>query len=171
MRIDLSELLSVDERKQDFQTDIEMESFNSKRGRFKFAYKEPVNIHIENAGKRKIKCNANIKCALVIPCDRCLEDVTNEFDIDIDREIDLNNIQDDSDFTAYIEENELDVEKLVYNEILINLPMKVLCSENCKGICNRCGANLNSQTCNCETKELDPRMSKILDVFNNFKEV
>lgn len=171
MRIDLSELLSVEDRKQDFQTNIEMEYFESKRGKFGFARKEPITLHIENAGKKKIKCNARIKCALVFPCDRCLEDVINEFDIEVNKEIDLNDVQEDSDFVAYIEYSELDVEKLVYNEILINLPMKVLCSENCKGICNRCGANLNSQTCNCETKELDPRMSKILDVFNNFKEV
>lgn len=171
MRIDLSELLSVEDRKQDFQTDIDMEYFESRRGKFKIVDKEPIALHFENAGKKKVKYDAKMKYSLVIPCDRCLEDVTNSFDIDVTREIDLNEIQDDSDFTAYVIDNEFDVEKFVYNEILVNLPMKVLCNENCKGICNRCGANLNSQTCNCETKELDPRMSKILDVFNNFKEV
>ena len=48
--------------------------------------------------------------------------------------------------------------------------MKVLCRENCKGICNRCGANLNLGSCKCDDAELDPRMSKILDIFNQFKE-
>ena len=49
--------------------------------------------------------------------------------------------------------------------------MKVLCSEDCKGICNVCGQNLNEGTCDCEDTGLDPRMSVIRDVFKNFKEV
>ncbi|MFQ8840665.1 MAG: YceD family protein [Clostridium fessum] len=39
--------------------------------------------------------------------------------------------------------------------------MKVLCREDCKGICNRCGTNLNLRTCTCDTRSLDPRMSVI----------
>ena len=71
----------------------------------------------------------------------------------------------------YIDGYNLDVDKLLYNEILIGWPMKVLCSEDCKGICNTCGQNLNKGTCNCEDTSLDPRMSVIRDVFKNFKEV
>ena len=71
----------------------------------------------------------------------------------------------------YIDGYNLDVDKLLYNEILIGWPMKILCSETCKGICNTCGQNLNKGTCNCEDTSLDPRMSVIRDVFKNFKEV
>ena len=49
--------------------------------------------------------------------------------------------------------------------------MKVLCKEDCKGICNRCGANLNMGSCKCDNAEPGTGMSKILDVFNQFKEV
>ena len=56
-------------------------------------------------------------------------------------------------------------------EILIGWPTKVLCSEDCKGICNVCGQNLNMGTCNCEDTALDPRMSVVRDLFKNFKEV
>ena len=65
----------------------------------------------------------------------------------------------------------LDVDQLVCNELLLSLPMKVLCREDCKGICNRCGANLNIETCDCDTRALDPRMSVIQDIFNQYKEV
>ena len=65
----------------------------------------------------------------------------------------------------------LDVDKMLYNEILIGWPMKVLCSEDCKGICNVCGQNLNKGTCDCEDTSLDPRMSVVRDLFKNFKEV
>ena len=72
---------------------------------------------------------------------------------------------------SYVEGYNLNVDELVYDEILLNLPMKVLCKPNCKGICNRCGMNLNYGECGCDRESLDPRMSVIRDIFNNFKEV
>ena len=77
----------------------------------------------------------------------------------------------DLDDEGYLNKTVFDSEVFIYNEILVNLPMKVLCRTDCKGICNRCGANLNMGSCKCDKTELDPRMSKILDVFNQFKEV
>jgi len=65
----------------------------------------------------------------------------------------------------------LDVDQLVCDELILNLPMKVLCSEDCKGICNRCGTNLNHETCDCDVRSLDPRMAVIQDIFKQFKEV
>ncbi len=46
---------------------------------------------------------------------------------------------------------ELDVDKLVYAEILVNWPMRVLCKDDCKGICKVCGMNLNKGTCSCDS--------------------
>ena len=55
------------------------------------------------------------------------------------------------------------------NFILFGL--SVLRKDDCKGICSRCGANLNIQTCDCDTTGLDPRMAAIKDIFSKFKEV
>lgn len=175
MLIDLSELLSVNDKVCDVQAFIEMSSFTSKICNYPIANKEPLEIHLQNVGKKVILVDTEINVTLAIPCDRCLEDVEYPLNIKVNKEINMNESENDRieslDEITYVQDTNLDVEKLVYNEILVHLPMKVLCSENCKGICNRCGANLNSQTCNCDTIELDPRMSKIRDVFNNFKEV
>ena len=70
----------------------------------------------------------------------------------------------DLDEANYIDGYTLDVDQLVGSEILIGWPTKILCSEDCKGICNVCGQNLNQGTCNCEDTSLDPRMSVIRDV-------
>lgn len=174
MLIDLSELLSTEHKKQEFHVSIDMNEFKTSLGDYLFAGKEPLDIYIENTGKKELLINTSIHVSLYIPCDRCLEDVKNDFDIDVSKKLDIGkpiSELDDRDEFSFISGSTLDSEKLVYNEILVNMPMKVLCSENCKGICNRCGANLNAQTCDCDKTELDPRMSKILDVFNNFKEV
>ena len=78
---------------------------------------------------------------------------------------------DEFDESNYIDGYALDVDKLVYNEVIIGWPTKILCCEDCKGVCNVCGQNLNQGTCDCEDTSLDPRMSVIRDVFKNFKEV
>ena len=112
---------------------------------------------------------------LEIPCDRCLEPVRTELFLDFTKDVDLDVADgeqtEELDETNYIDGYALDVEQLLYNEILIGWPTKILCSEDCKGICNVCGQNLNQGTCDCEDTSLDPRMSVIRDVFKNFKEV
>ncbi len=175
MNLDLSEFLSVSDKKGHFDVPIEMEKFKTKRTSNRIIEKSSVSIDLRNLGKKKVFMDAKFNVTIVFPCDRCVEDVPKEFDINVSKEIDLNLTDEDRieqlDEMPYIDDTCLDVEKFVYNELLVNLPMKVLCKSDCKGICNRCGVNLNSQSCDCDTKELDPRMSKILDVFNNFKEV
>ena len=104
-----------------------------------------------------------------------MQEVLTPIDIEIERTADMNvdnsDTEQETDEQNYIDGYNLDVDKLVYDEILINLPMKILCKEDCNGICNRCGANLNIETCDCDREVLDPRMSVIRDIFNNFKEV
>jgi len=104
-----------------------------------------------------------------------LEEVRTEFHYILDKNIDLKLTEleqvDEIDEFNYIIENNLDVDKLIYNEILVNWPMTVLCSEDCKGICNRCGANRNLSACEGDTTAVDPRMTAISDIFSKFKEV
>ena len=92
-----------------------------------------------------------------------------------DQEIDMNASDEDRvkdlDEQSYLSGYNLDADMLVCNELSLYLPMKVLCKDNCKGICSRCGANLNYGTCGCDTRSLDPRMAVIQDIFKQFKEV
>lgn len=110
-----------------------------------------------------------------MPCDRCLESVEIPFKLEFDEELDLAKTEsectEDLDEQPYVSGYNLDVDRLLSNELLLNLPMKVLCREDCKGICNRCGANLNYTECTCDRSSPDPRMSVIQDLFQKFKEV
>ena len=71
-----------------------------------------------------------------------------------------------ADEMSFVTGYELDTDALVGNEILINWPMKVLCHEDCKGICTVCGKDLNDGECGCDTFVPDPRMAVIKDIFN-----
>lgn len=171
MLIDLSELLSLEGKEKRLSYKLEMKEFQTSYVSYPIV-DESVELAFTNVGKKNINIDADIFVAMIIPCDRCMEDVKVELNIKTSRKADLDDKeQSDDDREDYLSGTSFDVEKFVYGEILVNLPMKVLCSENCKGFCNRCGTNLNHCDCGCDTTELDPRMAKALEVFNSFKEV
>jgi uncharacterized protein len=64
--------------------------------------------------------------------------------------------EDDLDVSIF-SGDKIDVTELVREQILLNLPEQALCREDCKGLCEKCGANQNLLDCNCEEKEVDPR--------------
>lgn len=175
MLIDLSELLPHEGMSRNVSIDIDMDNFETKSYSYKIIDKKPIDFEFTNLGKKKIKFRADTDLTLQMQCDRCLQDVETNIKLNISKEIDMNesglDTSNDLDGSNFMESAILDVDKLIFGEILLELPMKVLCNEDCQGICNRCGTNLNSENCDCITTELDPRMSKILDVFNENKEV
>lgn len=175
MILNLSDVLSEQHKTIEKDIAIEMESFRSKLGTYPVVEKDPLSVKVEHVKNRELLISGKGRIVLEIPCDRCLEPVKTELILDFIKDVDLNvsdgEQTEELDETNYIDGYALDVEQLLYNEILIGWPTKILCSEDCKGICNVCGQNLNQGTCDCEDTSLDPRMSVIRDVFKNFKEV
>ena len=98
-------------------------------------------------------------------CDRCAEDFKREYSFEINKIVveKLENEDDDFDDFIVVENGVFDLDDYVYQEIQLFLPQKMLCSENCKGICSKCGKNLNKEECSCE-KEVDPRMAALLQL-------
>lgn len=175
MLIHLSEIMSVKDKVQHVVVPIDMECFKLDGTEYSFVNKNPMDLTITCTGDRKVFVEGSAKVSLMLPCSRCLEDVEIPFDIEVSKELDFRESSqdriDDLDEINYIEGYNLDVDRLVCNEILLDFPMKVLCSDDCKGICNVCGTNLNKGTCQCDRTVIDPRMSVFQDVFEKFKEV
>ena len=175
MLIDLSKILSCEGRKQHLEIELEGKEFSCDLGHFEYADRSPLSLTVTHTEDQNIEITGECKFSLWIPCSRCLEPVRTAFDLIIDEKVDMKLSEqeriDALDENNYIQGRELDTDKLLHNEILINWPMRVLCKEDCKGICSRCGANLNQGSCDCDTADLDPRMAVISDIFKNFKEV
>ena len=174
MFINLSDVLSELHKPIDKVVPVEMTDIETALGFMPVIEKEDAHIVVKHVKQKELTIDGACRLVLEIPCDRCLEPVATEFDLKFSKNIDLaadDNQIDELDEKNYIDGYNLDVDKLLYNEILIGWPMKILCSESCKGICNVCGQNLNKGSCDCEDTSLDPRMSVIRDVFKNFKEV
>ncbi len=175
MIINISELLSTPGKSEYNEAPIEMDAFELNGDLYPFSKKEPVKLTITNTGDREISVEGSIEAVLAAPCDRCLKEVLVPFSLKVDKVIDLKKTDEDRindlDETSYIDHSSLDVDRLVSDELLIHFPMKILCREDCKGICFKCGKDLNLGECGCDRESLDPRMSAIRDIFKNFKEV
>jgi uncharacterized protein len=103
-------------------------------------------------------------------CNRCLQavEMSLEFPFDAifvtgenytqEKEAELK--ADDLEVSVF-EGDKIDLTELVREQILLNLPAQAFCREDCQGLCQKCGANLNLIDCNCEEKEIDPRWSKL----------
>ena len=94
------------------------------------------------------------------PCDRC----EAEHEVTLEKSLAPEIAGEDNDEIILVEDLKLDLDELVYTEIIISLPMKHLCRVDCKGICSMCGKNLNEGECNCSTKQIDPRLQAPADL-------
>ena len=175
MQIALNDVLKDDVKILLLDADFCPDTFEMKLGKYPITRKTPVPLVLTNKGKRNLLIQGMMDLTILIPCGRCLEEVPVEFELDFEKKIDMNLTEEERrealDECAYIHGYDLDVDELVYSEILVNWPLRVLCKEDCKGICSICGKNLNHGTCDCDHTDLDPRMAQIRDIFNKFKEV
>ena len=175
MLINLSEVFTCEGKEKTWEVPFEAEAFHGTEGNYPVVSSDPVWISVQNMGNRKLSLKGHSSVTLEIPCARCLEPVKYTCGLEFDQELDMRVSDEDRvknlDEKSYLSGYNLDADQLVCNELSLSLPMKVLCKEDCKGICNRCGANLNYETCGCDTRSLDPRMAVIQDIFKQFKEV
>ncbi len=174
MKIKLSNILSVPARCEEMEVELGISAISLRGYDYEILEKSPFHLKLTNLGNQKLHIEGSINIKLGQFCDRCLAEVPKEYDITIDRRLCVSEDEGNTDLedVSYIKEYNLDVDMLVYEEVALRLPSKVLCKEDCKGICPVCGTNLNHNECGCNRKVPDPRMSNVLDIFNNhFKEV
>ena len=132
-----------------------------------FPFTTPVSLkgEIKNiAGV--VTVEAQIKAQLQIFCDRCAEEAKLDFDIEMAHGLVCSLNEDDNDDYILVEDMKLDLERLTLEDIYLALPTKFLCKEDCKGVCAKCGANLNEGSCDCK-KEIDPRLESLLELLEN----
>jgi len=170
MLINLSDVLS--ERHTPIDTDVspDMTEVTLPSGTYPILDKQPVHLEVVHVQARELSISGNARLILEVPCDRCLQPVTEVLELEFAKAVNLNETDADQttgDETNYIDGYYLDVDQLLFNETLIGWPMKILCCDDCKGICNVCGQNLNEGACDCEDTSLDPRMSVVRDMFRN----
>lgn len=91
-----------------------------------------------------------LRSSLLLLCDRCLDEFTKEYDLSCSHILCLNESELTGEDDVLIEDYVLDMNELAVSDLAINLPTKILCSEDCLGLCPDCGGNLNRGECRCQ---------------------
>lgn len=114
----------------------------------------------------EVQLRGTVKARAEVDCDRCLRaievPIETEFDVkyissDDYRATETVELQEEDLSVAVFEDAAIDIDELVREQVLLALPTRALCAEECKGLCPTCGANLNERACGCQTHESDPR--------------
>ena len=128
-----------------------------------------VFLRILKAGDRLL-VNGRANTTASMSCSRCLEGLSYPLDIKFNVEylplkevieVGEHELTEEELDVSFYENDQIDVEELVREQILLAVPMKPLCRAECKGICPKCGKNLNEGACSCSTDEIDLRLVKL----------
>lgn len=141
-----------------------------------------ADLIIEHRGASEfvndIRLRASFDGKFEVLCARCVEPVPvplkGDFDLIFrpsaaDAESGERAITVDETEIGYYEESGLSLEDVVREQVLLSLPTRTLCSEDCKGLCPSCGQNLNSASCNCDPAAADPRWNALAGLAGTIK--
>lgn len=100
---------------------------------------------------------------LQVSCHRCLVEFPLSLKVDF-----LETYQDKSQLPYHVQEDRvpfegetIEIEPEVMNAVYLGIPMRLICHEQCRGLCQHCGINLNQEQCHCTEDEFDPRLAKL----------
>ncbi len=107
------------------------------------------------------------RCNYTAPCDRCGEICSDKLCVDINYTLVQSLANDDEkDGFIVVSDKKINIKEILLSDLILNVPMKHLCSEDCKGICAGCGKNLNLHRCDCHNDEVDPRLAALKELLD-----
>lgn len=174
MLLNLTDIFTSEGKVTTKDVPVDMTEFQCRMGSFQVIDKSPVQLTMSNLGVGKALVVGSGEITLQMYCDRCLTEVPVKLQLAFSREVSSKEAGDsllEEENQDVMQDSQLNVEALINSEILMNLPDKVLCKPDCKGICRQCGQNLNEGACGCDDFVPDPRMAVIKDIFNAKREV
>ncbi|MGL5379803.1 YceD family protein [Clostridium sp.] len=169
MIIQFSDLISYKQRKKEINVTYDLAPlyFDGE----KIQAVEAVTVKGELLSREGILVlQASIKTKLELVCSRCQEAFIYPIDIDIEERFTNNKDLLTNEEIMFVEGDSFDITEIVENIIISTLPIKRLCVDSCKGLCHQCGKNLNVDTCQCATNDVDLRLAELRKLFGN-KEV
>jgi uncharacterized protein len=168
---------------------IELDKLEETGGQFAHAY-EPEELVLDDEHVRltrwpeisgsasrsgqQVRLRGRITARAEVDCDRCLKSV----DVPVEADFDVTyvpatdygagpeaaELQEDDLGLSVFDGESIDVDELVREQVLLTLPTRALCGEDCKGLCPVCGEDRNQEACACQPTEVDPRWAALKDL-------
>ena len=139
----------------------------------RLAGRTSLDMQATRAGQQ-VRLAGSISAIVEFDCDRCLKPLS----VAVDQSFDLlyipplgseeeHELGEDDLSIAFYQGDQIDVDDLVREQIELALPMARLCSDECRGLCPDCGANLNEAECACKLEQVDPRWAALKELKSN----
>ena len=165
MRLDLRDVILVPDAEKSFQCQVDLSDLE-------FYGRKPIvrpvlaqGSVVNHAGA--LVLNGTARSELDLVCDRCGKEFSREKVVALDMLLADELEQEDSEDEIFLlDGNELDLDELVTTAFVLAMDTKNLCSEDCKGLCAKCGADLNLGPCGCRP-EVDPRLAALAQLLND----
>jgi len=168
MKVQISDIISGKDRNKKIDYKFQIPQFDFEGDKIKSTGSCEV-VGMISSDSDILILNAEIKVDLEMICSRCLDTFIYPIDIDIEERFTTNS-KSLEDEAIIVFDDVLDITQIVETSIISTLPIKRVCKENCKGLCQECGCNLNSNTCSCNKEDVDIRFESLRGLFDN-KEV
>ena len=164
MRLDLRDVILVPDAEKSFQCQVDLSDLE-------FYGRKPIvrpvlaqGSVVNHAGA--LVLNGTARSELDLVCDRCGKEFSREKVVALDMILADELEQEDSEDEIFLlDGNELDLDELVTTAFVLAMDTKNLCSEDCKGLCAKCGADLNLGPCGCRP-EVDPRLAALAQLLD-----
>lgn len=164
MILDLEPIFNNEGMVREF--DYEMDFSAQELSGFK-PFAKPVKVAGKVGNKTGIvELDATADFTLELNCDRCAKPITVPVKTEINHTLVTHLNDETNDELLLISDLRFDLDEIVIEDVFLNLPAKFLCKSDCKGMCFKCGKDLNSGSCSCE-KEIDPRLEALKQLLDN----
>ena len=166
MVVDVSPLLRGDVKKIEIDYMLSPEQIDG----IKFEDAHVVGILTDNSGYMRL--HLKVELAYHGECARCLAPVDGVFSLDFERTVAVEGMIDEEKLEELVDEyvlvegKELDVDETLCEELVLSFPTRLLCSEDCPGLCPKCGKPRREGDCGCSDKEIDPRLAVLMHYFD-----
>ena len=176
MKLDLRPLLAGERLLTfDYELSLDIDPEDTSSFLYGVSFPSPMKVRgdiTNTAGYMRMRLDLSVD--YTAECARCLSTVNGKFSLDLEKTVAPRNLlldldEDRLDDYAIIEDGFLDMDEQLRAQLEMEFPIRFLCHEDCKGLCQRCGKNLNEGECGCSKKEIDPRLAPLQKILDEMK--
>lgn len=177
MKLDLRPLLAGERLLTfDYELSLDIDPEDTSSFLYGVSFPSPMKVKgdiTNTAGYMRMRLELSADYAS--KCARCLASVGGTFSLSLEKTVAPKDLlcdvdEDKLDDYAIIENGFLDMDEQLRAQLEMEFPARFLCREDCKGLCQRCGKNLNEGNCGCAEKEIDPRLAPLQKLLEKMKE-
>ena len=164
MKIDVSSIIKLEGSYIEVELEESLDLLKEKIDDFQFEPNVKFKGLITNVGSI-LRLSGIAECSCLTICNKCLKEFTETVEVKLKDIYFQKELEEDSDnyiFTGY----RVDIDKAIFDNLILNLPMRPICSEDCKGLCPICGQDRNKSSCECESFDGDERLSILRNFFD-----